>query len=95
MERLRHLRMPAKGKTEQKVEEALLLRALGYEYQETRREWSEKTGEKTITTTHHVGPDVRALIFWLKNRQPERWQERPEGEEEQEGVTIIDDLPAF
>ncbi len=75
------------------VEESLLKKALGYEYQETRTEFSDKTGEKTVTTSHHVGPDVRALTFWLKNRCPDRWQEKPEeAPAEEDGVTILDDL---
>lgn len=76
---------------EDQVELALLIKALGYDYQETREEFSEKTGAKTVTQDHHVGPDVRAQIFWLKNRCPQRWKERPEPEFEGE-VTILDDL---
>lgn len=78
------------------VELALLTRALGYDYQETKEEWSEKTGQRSTTATHHVGPDVRAQIFWLKNRCPGRWRERPEAPEAAENseneVKIIDDL---
>ena len=77
---------------EDQVELALLTKALGYDYQETREEWSEKTGERTITQDHHVGPDVRAQIFWLKNRCPQRWRERPEPEADGSEVTILDDL---
>ena len=76
---------------EDQVELALLTKALGYDYQETREEFSEKTGARTVTQDHHVGPDVRAQIFWLKNRCPLRWKERPEPEFEGE-VTILDDL---
>ena len=76
---------------EDQVELALLTKALGYDYQETREEFSEKTGARTVTQDHHVGPDVRAQIFWLKNRCPQRWKERPEPEFEGE-VTILDDL---
>ena len=77
---------------EDQVELALLTKALGYDYQETREEWSEKTGARTITQDHHVGPDVRAQIFWLKNRCPQRWKERPEPEADGSEVTILDDL---
>ena len=77
---------------EDQVELALLTKALGYDYQESREEWSEKTGARTITADHHVGPDVRAQIFWLKNRCPQRWKERPEPESDGDEVTILDDL---
>lgn len=74
------------------VEDSLLKKALGYDYEETRTEFSDKTGEKTVTTSHHVSPDVRALTFWLKNRCPNRWQDKPQEPEDTEGVTILDDL---
>ena len=47
---------------EDQVELALLTKALGYDYQETREEFSEKTGARTVTQDHHVGPDVLSLI---------------------------------
>lgn len=77
---------------EDQVELALLTKALGYDYQETKEEWSEKTGSRTTTADHHVGPDVRAQIFWLKNRCPQRWKDRPEPEADGSEVTILDDL---
>lgn len=86
----------ADASMETHVELALLTRALGYDYQETKEEWSEKTGQRSTTVTHHVGPDVRAQIFWLKNRCPGRWRERPEmpeaAENSENEVKIIDDL---
>ena len=77
---------------EDQVELALLTKALGYDYQETKEEWSEKTGSRTTTADPHVGPDVRAQIFWLKNRCPQRWKDRPEPEADGSEVTILDDL---
>ncbi len=58
-----------------KVENALLRRAVGYEYTETRVEESDK-GSKVIEITKHLPPDTKAAIFWLKNRQPGRWSDR-------------------
>jgi hypothetical protein len=57
------------------VENALLKRALGYEYTETMVEQSEN-GFKTRKTKKFVPPDVTAQIFWLKNRRPEVWREK-------------------
>lgn len=48
------------------VENALLKRALGYEYMEERAEISEKDGRKVIQTVKQVIPDTAAQIFWLK-----------------------------
>lgn len=58
------------------VENALLRRALGYEYTEEMREESEG-GVKVRRTTKFVPPDVTAQIFWLKNRRPEAWRDKP------------------
>lgn len=45
------------------VENALLKRALGYEYTEERVEISDKDGRKVIQTTKHVAADTTAQIF--------------------------------
>ncbi len=60
----------------QEVEAALLRRALGMTLREVRVEETEK-GEKTVTTEKPVPPDLAAQIFYLKNRVPERWREKP------------------
>ncbi len=56
------------------VERALLKRALGYDYVETRTEETDK-GFKKTETTKHVPPDTKAAVFWLKNRRPDRWSD--------------------
>lgn len=70
----------AEGKevVDAKVENALLKRALGYEYKETRREGQLGGAAKIIETTRHIPPDVAAGIFWLKNRKPDVWREKVE-----------------
>ena len=55
------------------VEKALRQRAAGYDYQE---EVMTREGPSVITQRFH-GSDT-AAIFWLKNRQPERWRDRVE-----------------
>lgn len=74
------------------VENALLKRALGYEYTEERVEISSKDGRKVIQTTKHVAADTTAQIFWLKNRRPDKWRDKPMPAAEGDEVTIIDDL---
>lgn len=63
------------------VENALLKRALGYEYEETTTEIIENpdgSKRKHIKkVTKIVLPDTLAQIFWLKNRRPERWRDKP------------------
>jgi hypothetical protein len=55
---------------------ALLKRALGYEYNEVTI--GGEHGGKTVTK--HVPPDVTACIFWLCNRNPQRWRQRSQTE---------------
>ncbi|MBR7189293.1 MAG: helix-turn-helix domain-containing protein [Clostridia bacterium] len=57
------------------VENALLKRALGYEYTEMMVEHSPD-GVKRRETVKFIPPDVTAQIFWLKNRKPETWREK-------------------
>jgi len=85
-----------KGKevVDYEVENALLKRALGYEYIETKTKTESGVITEVTTTTKQVVPDVTAQIFWLKNRKPETWRDRPEDEEKvSEGVTIINNIP--
>lgn len=58
------------------VENALLKRALGYEYTERRIEVSKKDGKKVTQTVKHVVPDTTAQIFWLKNRRADKWRDK-------------------
>lgn len=67
----------------QQVEDALLRRALGFQQQEIYSEdiVDKKTGEQLETlkrrvVSKEIAPDVRALLFWLKNRCPQRWSEK-------------------
>ena len=59
------------------VENALLKRAMGYDYEEVITE-AYGDGKKHVKKVkRHVPPDVGAAIFWLKNRKPRNWRERP------------------
>ncbi len=60
------------------VENALLKRALGYKYTETKKIESEKDGLRTEVTIKEVVPDTTAQIFWLKNRKPQEWRDKRE-----------------
>lgn len=57
---------------DRQVENALLKRALGYEYDEITYEG----GEETKRVTKQVSPDTTAQIFWLKNRKPGEWRDK-------------------
>lgn len=61
------------------VENALLKRALGYEYEEVKtliEEVDGKKKKKVEKTIKHVPADVSAGIFWLRNRKGLVWSNR-------------------
>ena len=74
------------------MENALYKRAVGYTYNEVTRESvkDQATGEDSLqvtkVVTKQVAPDTTAQIFWLKNRRPDRWRNRPEADAEQEDI---------
>lgn len=76
------------------VENALLKRALGYSYSETKVEDSPD-GRKVTKTVKEVLPDTTAQIFWLKNRRPDLWRDKQDIEHSGQigGVTIVNDIP--
>ncbi|MHA6258343.1 helix-turn-helix domain-containing protein [Sporosarcina sp. CAU 1771] len=67
---------------DRQVENALLKRALGYQYDEVTREIVyDEIAEKDVLTvtkvvTKEVNPDTTAQIFWLKNRKPADWRDK-------------------
>lgn len=65
---------------DRQVENALLKRALGYEYVETTKELTDLGLTVTKQVTKQVAPDTTAQIFWLKNRKPQEWRDKKETE---------------
>lgn len=65
---------------DRQVENALLKRALGYQYDEVKKEeYYNQEGElveKKTVTRKEVIPDTTAQIFWLKNRKPAEWRDK-------------------
>ena len=61
------------------VENSLLKKALGYEYEEYKEVQKVIDGKKyheKILIKRHCPPDTTAIIFWLKNRKPDIWMDR-------------------
>ena len=88
------------------VVEALYKKAVGYNvslsktYKLKRIDYDPDTGKKireyeelaTGIDENYVPGDLKAETFWLKNRQPERWSEKPifsQGEGEGGGVVQL------
>jgi hypothetical protein len=63
----------AKEEPDNKVEQSLYRRAVGFEYDEV----TDDDG-RIKTTRKLVAPDVTAQIFWLKNRRPAQWRDKRE-----------------
>lgn len=69
---------------DRQVENALLKRALGYQFDEVTREsvWNDETKQFELVpskvVTKEVHPDTTAQIFWLKNRKPKEWRDKQE-----------------
>ena len=67
-----------------RVENKLLKRALGYTFNEIKRETIQKEDGtevqlyKVTETIKEVVPDVTAQIFWLKNRKVKEWRDKQE-----------------
>jgi hypothetical protein len=67
-----------KGEADAEVEASLFNRARGYSHPDVHI--SNFQGQITITPiVKHYAPDPTACIFWLKNRQPDRWREKQDG----------------
>jgi hypothetical protein len=76
------------------VENAFLKRITGYNAEEVRREYAIETDEdgnqikvlkREVVQTKHIPGDPRAAEFWLKNRMPDKYQDRPGPGDSDEG----------
>lgn len=63
---------------DRQVENALLKRALGYEYEEIKEKFEGGVLTERTVTKKEVVADTTAQIFWLKNRKPDTWRDKPE-----------------
>lgn len=76
------------------VENLLLKRARGYNYDETTEEWrpNQETGDLELVSKKvqrkHMPPDTTAQIFWLKNRRPDLWRDKPENNKTDNTITV-------
>ncbi len=55
--------------------------------------WEEREVIEMVDREKHVPPDMKAVQFWLTNREKLRWRKAPEpDDDEREGVTVIIDV---
>ena len=48
----------------------------GYKIKSQKAFVDKDGGEHVITVEDEAAPDTTAIIFWLKNRQPDKWREK-------------------
>lgn len=89
------------------VENSLLNRCFGYNAKVKKNIKVKKTEYKDgmkvreyeeiqeVYDEVHIPADTLAQIYWLKNRQVQKWRDKPETEsgEKDDGVMIVNDLP--
>ena len=67
----------------EQVENSLLKRAVtGYKITEVKVEEDQEGRKKTTKTTREVTADTRAQMYWLNNRNPNRWKNKSKVEVE-------------
>jgi acyl-CoA synthetase (AMP-forming)/AMP-acid ligase II len=72
-----------KKQADKDVERSLYERACGYTHPETKPQWvNDDNGGRWeyADMEKHYPPDATSMIFWLKNRQPDKWREKQEVE---------------
>lgn len=81
------------------VETALLKAAKGFSYTEVTKELRQGGGSEveqsksnlviTKEVTKEVVPNSACIIFWLKNRQPDRWKDKQDFDMGKESIETI------
>lgn len=75
---------------DRQVENALLKRALGYEYEEISEKYELGILTERKVTKKQVVPDTTAQIFWLKNRKPADWRDKRNSDDIEDTSTVDD-----
>lgn len=80
-----------KSEADERVEQSLYRRAVGYEHDEVDL---RVIGGELIQTPirKHYPPDATAMIFWLKNRKPAEWRDKQDVEHSGDLIVKINKL---
>jgi hypothetical protein len=69
----------SKTLSDERMERSLYERGIGYSFDAVKVFMPAGSKEPVYAPyTEHVPPDPASMIFWLKNRRPDRWRERNE-----------------
>ena len=77
-----------KQQADAKVAQSLFHRATGYQHPDTKFATHEGIITDEREYTKHYAPDPTACIFWLKNRQPEKWRDKQEIDHTSKGESV-------
>ena len=79
----------SKEELDAQVERSLYHRAMGYSHPAVK---FMQVGGEIVEKEYieHYPPDATSMIFWLKNRQPQKWRDRREAAPEDD-TTPLDD----
>lgn len=74
-----------KAEADSRVAQSLYRRAIGYEHDDVEIKVvaigdNQGSEVQQIPVVKHYPPDTTACIFWLKNRQKEKWRDKQEVE---------------
>jgi len=82
-----------KQPADDRVERSLYQRAIGYEQEEVKIFMpANATAPVYAKFTAKYAPDTTACIFWLKNRRPEQWRDKPEGDSKDDLMALLGQL---
>jgi len=83
-----HALKEGKQLADAQVADKLFQRAIGYSHPDVHI--SNYQGLVTITPiTKHYPPDPTSMIFWLKNRRPDLWRDKPEPDDGEGSVLPV------
>lgn len=84
-----------KALADARVARCLFQRAVGHEHK-IERTVLHLGKERPLSDTLYFPPDVRACIFWLRNRQPRLWNRRTRAQgDDQTDFAALDPLEAW
>lgn len=69
----------AKEVADERVERSLYHKAVGYTFDAVKIMQNDGS-PLVVPYREHVPPDTHAAVFWLKNRQPDKWRDKREQE---------------
>lgn len=80
-----------KGPADDRVEQSLYRKATGYSFDAEKIFQYEGTPVR-VSYVEHIPPSDTACIFWLKNRRPEQWRDKPEGDSKDDLMALLGQL---